>query len=200
MKSLGFQGLTLVGLFVLGFLLVSEVRKMPKPGLKALANTEREFVLVLLVSPECGASRHPTLPSAWKDMVEHLQSITSDSVSLRLVGVSMSMSVDPGTDLLESFGEFHEVSIGGGLRNAGALRYMLTDFPGPSEIPQIVLIDREFSEGPVDGRPTLVYERVVLRLWGVSEIVQGKDRMVRAVLNEVAQETLGTGAAANSSN
>lgn len=127
-----------------------------------------ELGMVLLVSPECGASNHPGLPDAWHQLVARTLDDSVGYGSVRLIGVSVSRDPNEGSEFLSRFGQFDEMLSGGGSHGSGALRYILSDHPGPASIPQVVIFEREFAAA--DGTLRLVSERISRRIWGVDEI------------------------------
>mgnify|MGYP006291658253 FL=1 len=159
-----------LSVFLGAVLITSNMRESP-PSLDRLPfGVGEEVALVIVLDPDCGACSHPGLPEAWKAIVEGVSQAASDSVPVRLIGISMSNSPKAGLDFPKSFGGFHEVAVGGGPWNLGAVRYLFEDLPGPGAFPHVVILDRVIGRGNGE-RLSLESESVRTRAWGAEMII-----------------------------
>jgi hypothetical protein len=165
--------LSAISVAVGSFFLVSTLRPLPETlGSRLDLTTIRgdELAVVLIVSPNCSACDNPHLPNVWSTIVDRYEAeATRQGARLSLTGVSISPDVHRGVSFLERFGTFHEISVGRGWENLGAMRYVTQGLMGPQSVPQVLVVRREVEESP-SGRPTFSNELVVQRRIGLASI------------------------------
>lgn len=167
----------LVGLFIVGFIGMSMLRP---PGAAAPGFSEpglgKELAVVLLVSTTCRWSNDPDLVPAWTTLVDRIRDAAPDSIDrVTTVGVVMAPTPTAGFEFLSRFGEFHEITAGRRLNN-GMLRYVVQDFRGPTGVPQVAVVYREFAERE-DGSIHRSSEVVMQRIFGLAGIREAPTRI-----------------------
>ncbi len=172
--------MTVTTVFLAGFLATSILRPSPLPPPASLPDQARELALILITSTDCAPSRDPELPAAWSAIVTEVSAVLPDSVPLRTIGINIARDVQAGAEFLRAFGDFHEVLLGGGIRNTGSLRYVLDSYQGPRITPQVVLVERSFAPAVVGEPIQFNSERVILRVRGSNGILFGESLLIAA--------------------
>jgi len=138
-----------------------------KPG---LIQEGKDVMLVLVASSDCGASRMPSLKPDFLRIHRALLSRTSGTDStIRTLGISVDGQPRDGVQFLTAVFPFDEVAAGRSWMNSGALTYLWRSHPGPSAVPQVLLVARtirQYSGAALDVSDDEVIERAV----GVSAI------------------------------
>lgn len=129
----------------------------------------QELVFVVIGSSSCAWSRLSETANLVREARDSLVARTEAShVTLATVGVAKDNIPERGIRHLRRFGRFDEVMTGRGWRNAGVLRYIYNDFPGPAVTPQVLVIARELARS--GGQWEIADERVLVRKAGLLEI------------------------------
>lgn len=128
-----------------------------------------ELVFVFIGASRC---RWSNLPEA-KHLVRKAKLAVRDAAhkqgqGFAAIGIARDVVVSEGTAHLSEFGNFDEVTAGRGWMNAGIMRYVYHDLPGPAATPQVVVVKRNVRVE--NGQRAFVDERVVTRLAGLVEI------------------------------
>jgi hypothetical protein len=130
-----------------------------------------ELHLVLVVSPSCVACGDPIMPELWSRAVATAEAEAErKGIVLTKGAVAVSRSPESGVEFLRRFGPFHEVSAGRSWQGLGARHYVFETLPGPPEVPQVILLERQASLGS-DGRPS-IREQVLSRATGLEGITR----------------------------
>lgn len=149
--------------------LVPESQAYAEPGEGA------EIAVILFVGSRCSWSNQPDLVSAWHAIAGGIETSPPEAVDrVTRIGIGMAGSPREGTDFLQRFGDFHEISVGRPL-NSGTLRYVANDLRGPESTPQIIVVKRRFAVRD-DGTLFRDSEEVVQRLVGLDAIVSAAGR------------------------
>lgn len=126
-----------------------------------------EYVFVFIGSSVCGASNRPYLPDAVEVAKGKLAArAEADGARLHTIAVARDRSVSAGLEHLRKFGDFDEVTAGGGWANHAVNRYVYQTFPGPGVTPQVVVVKREVARGGGSSSPP----QLVIRKVGAAEI------------------------------
>lgn len=111
-----------------------------------------ELSLVYVGSSTCSWSRHPDLPELWHEATLDVSRQATDAqASVATVGVAIDWSIQSGLAHLSHVGDFDEVVVGRNWYGIGADRYLWSEFRGPSETPQIIVIENSRSLDPTQG-------------------------------------------------
>lgn len=130
-----------------------------------------ELRLYVFVSERCLASRREELRAAIASIRNRLLAIAgAEGLAVVTVGVSLDGDTREGLRALRRLGPFEEVSAGSGWANEIAFRYILSAFPGPEVIPQVVLVRRDPPQSNNPG--TSARETLLWRAVGLAEIVR----------------------------
>lgn len=135
----------------------------------ARTDSGSELVFVFVGSSGCSWSNRPELP----EMVRTAKLAVRDrsraeDKGFAAIGIAKDVVPSKGIAHLAAFGDFDEVMAGRGWLNAGVLRYVYDDLPGPAATPQIIVVARDVL---VDrGQRAILDERVVARMTGLAEI------------------------------
>lgn len=131
----------------------------------------KEFLVVLIGGSFCQAAQIPGFPEAFES-IKSLVRAQADSRSQRAAVIGVALDWDPKTGLewLQKLGRFDEVSTGRNWLNSGAVKYIWRDLPGPTALPQIVVVQRAVE--PLERTIVISDETVVLRKLGAAEIME----------------------------
>lgn len=110
--------------------------------------TGTELIAFVVVSSRC-CSHHPQQLIAALPRIRAELSQTARAHGLRFIyaGVALEDNAAKGLDLLQSFGPFDEVIAGGSWTGTGSVDLLTRAMPGPLELPQVVVIQREVNAG-----------------------------------------------------
>ncbi len=128
-----------------------------------------ELVFIVVGSSGCRWSNTPELVSLVGEARNAVkEEADSRGVGFATMGVAQDDLVEQGIKHLARFGRFDELSVGRGWRNAGLLKYVYGEFPGPAATPQLLVLTRDLvGQG---GQWETANEKVLVRLSGVSEV------------------------------
>ena len=111
-----------------------------------------ELVMVVILSSTCSGTHAPGLMEAIRGARSALrEEAHRREMSFQSIGISVDRRVQDGLKLLEIFGPFDEVLVGGGQLGTGALKYVWQDLPGPGAFPHMLVLERTVSPAPVHG-------------------------------------------------
>jgi hypothetical protein len=104
------------------------------------------------------------------------------------MGVSLDWSPSEGAAFLARLGQFDEIASGRNWLNSGAVRYIFRDLPGLSQVPQVIVVERNVRVRPeaIDVGP----ERLITRKVGLDEMLQWAQQLEA----DTAHETVGSSA------
>lgn len=114
----------------------------------AAVGVHDQLVLVLVTASFCPSARDPDLRSRLVDAMDSLPSMLPEGTALWKIGVALDWSPSDGVSVLERFGRFDEMIVGGNWTNVGALRHIWSDAPGSvAVLPQVILLRRVVAVG-----------------------------------------------------
>lgn len=129
----------------------------------------KEIMLVLVGAAFCGAQREPGFPQAVEDAKLRVrEQATSRGAQFRAVAVSLDWKTDEALAFLEGFGAFDELTVGSNWLNDGARRYIWRDLPGPPNVPQLLVVERDVETEP---QVQVRNERVIKRISGALPVI-----------------------------
>ncbi len=129
----------------------------------------KEIVLVLVGAAFCGAQREPGFPQAVEDAKLRVrEQATARGAQFRAVAVSLDWKTDEALSFLEGFGAFDELTVGSNWLNDGARRYIWHDLPGPPDVPQLLVVERDVETEP---QVRVRNERVIKRISGALPVI-----------------------------
>jgi hypothetical protein len=135
-----------------------------------------EFLVVALLSSDCGASKYPGLKDAVARIHQVLRTDAKrDGKSFVSVGVALDHEPWQGIEFLKNFGAFDEVLAGGSWLNTGAIAYLVRDLPGRRAVPQLVFIERDVELE--NGTISTVNDRLAGRKTGADAIIRFADAL-----------------------
>lgn len=128
-----------------------------------------ELVFIVVGSSGCRWSNTPELVSLVGEARNAVkEEADSRGVGFATMGVAQDDLAEQGIKHLARFGRFDELSVGRGWRNAGLLKYVYSEFPGPAATPQLLVLTRDLvGQG---GQWEIANEKVLVRLSGLSEV------------------------------
>ncbi len=91
-----------------------------------------------------------------------------EEIGIATIGIAKDSVAEQGIRHLRRFGRFDEIMAGRGWRNAGVLRYIYDDFPGPAATPQVLVLRRTLANNV--GQWEVLKEEVLVRKVGLMEI------------------------------
>ena len=137
--------------------------------IKGRVGSGTELIAFFIASSTCGASQHPTLPQALRQIRDSL-TVTAKGQGKRFIfaGVALDETPAKGLDFLQPFGPFDEVIAGGSWLGTGAVDFLIRSIPGPLAMPQLLIIERDV----VVEKSTITVgpDRIVTRVLGFAEI------------------------------
>lgn len=135
----------------------------------------KELTLVLIASSSCGACNDQKLFDAFPRIVQLLANrAADDSARLAVMGVGIDHQPEAAWDYFSKVGAFNEITLGRNWTNSAAFKYLWQEFPGPPEVPQIVVMARTLSDSD-DLSLHVKSERLLLRMTGLSAILRWVD-------------------------
>ena len=136
---------------------------------KGRVDSGTELIAFFIASSTCGASQHPTLPLALRQIRDSL-TVTAKSEGKRFIfaGVALDETPAKGLEFLKPFGPFDEVIAGGSWLGTGAVDFLIRSMPGPLAMPQLLILERDV----VAEKSTITVgpDRIVTRVLGFAEI------------------------------
>ncbi len=150
--------LVLLGVMtIICLMLWSRVLQAPEASLiRPERSTGDEVVMVVIASSTCPVCRDPE----FAQIVDQIRTALYRQVKAE-GRTFVAMAVAPETyngesaDFLDEIGPFHEISVGRGWLNSGALRYVWNDFEGPASTPQILVVERQLHISREPGAPVV---------------------------------------------
>ncbi len=129
-----------------------------------------ELLVVFIGASFCQAAQVPGFTAAFNQVKRSLRAqADARQQQTALIGVAVDWDPAAGLRWLNNFGSFDEVVSGRNWLNMGAVGFIWRDSPGPSALPQIVVLKRIIQPGE---RTILVgKEEVLLRKLGSTEIM-----------------------------
>ena len=140
----------------------------------ARSDSGDELVFVVIGSSSCAWSNLPVTANLVREARDSVVARAERSaLRVATVGVAKDIVPERGIEHLRRFGAFDEVTAGRGWWNAGILRYIFDEFPGPAVTPQVLVIARTLAKS--GGQWEIVDERVVVRKVGLTELTRWVD-------------------------
>jgi hypothetical protein len=174
------RGVSIVGVFstLLTVILLGSGEGRTKE--ETVRSTGTELVAVFIASSTCGGITDPRLePGLGRAMNVLAEDARLQGHRFIRVGIALDPDPEAGLDVLNRFGPFDELYIGGEYLNAGALNYLDS---GALAIPQLVVVRRDVRV--TGGLMAVASADVIMRKVGADQI----DRW-----SQVAVASLGDG-------
>jgi hypothetical protein len=128
-----------------------------------------EVVMVFVATSTCRASHEKGFPDVFERVkVAAGRRAAAEGKRFRVIGVALDSHPEVGLALLQRFGKFDELSVGGNWMNQDVVRFVWRDMPFRPSVPQVVLLEREIVKGKTSVRVSA--DRELRRLTGTEEI------------------------------
>lgn len=135
----------------------------------ARTDTGEELALIFVGSSRCRWSNRPELPGLVRQAKLAIRDrAQAEEVGFVAIGIARDAVASAGIRHLAEYGDFDELTAGRGWLNAGVLRYVFNELPGPAATPQIIVVRRDVVVN--GGQRTIGNERVVVRIVGFTQI------------------------------
>lgn len=146
-----------------------------KPRITTAATiTRSELALIYIGNSRCGWCNDPELPANFATIRRFAgRAAQSRNQVLVVMGIAADPSATDGFEHLRKFGEFDQLSAGGGWANELALSYLFNSVAGPAATPTILVVERLLVVPDSADESTDYYhlnKRELVRKSGVFEI------------------------------
>lgn len=159
-----------LALAFLGGGIATRVASAPRASNTGALSSGPEIAVVFLVSSNCGASKTPGFASAFESLRDSVTARAQrEGARTRMIGVAVDPTVGDGLDVLEQFGHFDEITLGGGWLNVASQKYMWGRFAGKAGVPQVLILQRRLHIQGSDFR--VAEETFVIRKVGTDELL-----------------------------
>ena len=145
-----------------------------KPSRDLELGATEQIRMVFIGSSTCGAQRQEGFREAIETAKRSLaERFSGEGRQFLSTGVAVDWELESGIDFLAAFGEFDEIIVGGNWLNSGAITYVWRDFPGASDVPQVVVVKRSVDVS--SNTISVGEEEILARLVGAEHIMKWVD-------------------------
>ena len=163
-----------VALAILGGGTLARVASAPSIPAVDLSVSGIEIAVIFVVSSSCGASRTPGFAAAFRSLRDSVEvRAQRKGARMRMIGVSVDPTVRDGLEVLRRFGDFDEMTLGGGWLNLASQQYLWGRFAGKAGVPQVLIFERRIEVQETEFR--VAAERFLIRRVGTDEFLAWAD-------------------------